>query len=389
MQEVDRLADQASVLALGRHAGLSAVGVAPAAVLQPARAVLQRRKAAGLAGEMQFTYRNPDRSTDPTMVLPGARSLIAGAWTYPVSTDSSDRPSTIPIGRVARYAWHDHYEDLRRALEVMAVALRAAGHRAVVVADANGLVDRNVAWLAGIGSYGKNANVLLPGAGSWVVLGAVVTDAELEPANEVVGDQCGSCTQCIDDCPTGAIVAPGVVDATRCLAWLVQADGWFPRQWRTALGDRIYGCDDCQEVCPPNRRPRSAESARAQEDLLAEDQTVVDITWLLTAPDQDILDRVGRWYIARRDVDNVRRSALVVLGNVATPDQAGIVELVRRYLRHRNPVLRGHAAWTAKRLGLDRLVDLVVDDPDPQVVEETEAEVEARFAASDWNVDRG
>src|SRR4029077_12823585 len=156
-----------------------------------------------------------------------------------------------PQGRVARYARDDHYAPLRAALWAVAHHLRRHGWRAVVFADDNSLVDREAAYLAGLGWYGKNANLLLPGRGSWFVLGLGVTDAPL-PTDTRVADGCGSCRRCLDGCPTGAIVAPGVVDARRCLAWLVQSPGVFPRDTRAALGNRLYGCDECQEGGPPN-----------------------------------------------------------------------------------------------------------------------------------------
>ncbi len=344
---------------------------------------------------MRFTYRNPDRSTDPRSVLPSARSIIVGAlgyghWQAPErgpsrSAAESDGPEP-PLGRVARYAWHDHYADLRDALGAMAEPLRAAGHKAVVVADTNGLVDRNAAWSAGLGWYGKNSNLLVPGAGSWFVLGAVVTNAELaRPADaSPEPDGCGPCTRCLDDCPTGAIVAPGIVDATRCLAWLVQADGWFPRRWRVALGNRIYGCDDCQDVCPPNRGAAGTVESSTDRPTADVDQVDVDLHWLLTADDAEILDRHGRWYIAERNVDNVRRSALVVLGNTAEPGGRLPQDLLQRYLEHTEPLLRGHAVWAARRLGLDRLASVAAQDPDPRVLAEFDGEVQARFAESDW-----
>jgi len=348
---------------------------------------------------MSFTYRNPDRSTDPRSVLPSARSIIVGAlgyghWRAPERGFSSSEPGADAqepaVGRVARYAWHDHYADLREALGVMAEPLRAAGHKAVVVADTNGLVDRNAAWSAGLGWYGKNSNLLMPGAGSWFVLGAVVTNAELAPpaGASPQPDGCGPCTRCLDDCPTGAIVAPGVVDATRCLAWLVQADGGFPRRWRTALGDRIYGCDDCQDVCPPNRGvtgPGEPIEMSATRPMAEAAQVDVDLDWLLTAEDDEVLDRHGRWYIAERNVDNVRRSALVVLGNTAKPGGRHPHDLLKRFLSHPEPVLRGHAVWAARRLGLDQLAGVAVDDPDPTVRAEFAGEVEARFMDSDWS----
>ncbi len=242
------LADAA--VAAGLDAGLVACGVASAEPMTDTRAVLEERKRAGLAATMEFTYRNPARSTDPGRIVAGAQALVVGAWRY--RTDSPCRPGAA-AGRVARYAWQDHYAALEGALDAAAEVFRAGGYTARVVADDNALVDRAVAHRAGLGWFGKNANILVPGHGSWVVLGAVVTDAPL-PVNEVpVADGCGPCRRCVDVCPTQAIVAPGVVDARRCLAWIVQAPGPIPLEFRTVLGDRIYGCDDCQEVCPPNR----------------------------------------------------------------------------------------------------------------------------------------
>ncbi len=355
----------AELVAIGRRAGLAEVGVAPARTLEPARTILHQRKAAGLAGDMQFTYRNPDRSTDPQRSVPGARSLVAGAWSYGRWRKPDPEPTTGPYGAVARYSWHEHYGDLEAALQPIADRLTRSGYRARIVADTNALVDRNVAWSAGIGWYGKNSNLLLPGRGSWFVLGAVVTDAELEPTGPPVNDGCGSCNQCIEDCPTDAIVAPGVVDATRCLAWIVQAGGSIPPAYREAIGDRLYGCDDCQDVCPPNR---SAEREQGEDGPLAMlERTMVDLCWLLTASDDDIAARHGRWYIAERNIDFVRRTALVVLGNVADPTDDGIVEILRRYLTGPQPLLRAHAVWAARRLGRADLLPDPADEPDPDV----------------------
>ncbi len=372
------------VLSVGRAAGLTSVGVAAADVLEPARTVLHLRKKRGLAGSMQFTYRNPDRSTSPETTLPGARSLVAGALSYAPwkapGSPSPDGQSSLPLhGRVARYAWRDHYGALSEALQPIADLLEGAGYRAKIVADSNALVDRNVAWSAGLGWYGKNSNLLLPGSGSWFVLGAVVTDAVLTPTGPPVADGCGSCRQCIDDCPTGAILAPGVVDANRCLAWLVQGPGPIPVEFRPAIGDRLYGCDDCQEVCPPNRAIDRSISHQTIEEA---DQANVDLVWVLTAGDDEILDRHGRWYIAGRDVDIIRRTALVAIGNVATPPDDQIAALIGRYLRHDEPMLRGHAVWAARRLGCTDQLSAVAADP--EVSGDMAAEVEPRFAPEAW-----
>jgi epoxyqueuosine reductase len=364
---------------LGRGAGLDAVGIAPATPLIRARRALEQRKAAGLHAGMAFTYRNPARSTTPSRALPGVRAIVVGAQRY--SAVPPPRPEASgPLGRVARYSWRDHYAELRRALDVVAAHLRDRGHRALVLVDDNALVDRETAYRAGIGWFGKNANLLLPGRGSWFVLGSVLTTAPLPAGAHVTPDGCGTCHRCLDACPTGAIIAPGVVDAGRCLAWLVQKPGTFPRAHREALGDRIYGCDDCQEVCPPNLRADRREASRLDRDVSRDvpadvpaDAPVaeawVPLLGLLEADDAALLARHGRWYIAQRDPRWLRRNALIALGNVGDPDDTTVVAALRRHLRHSDPTLRAHAVWAVRRLGREDLLD-GLDDRAPAVADE-------------------
>lgn len=334
---------------VGREAGLDAVGFAAATVFEGTRRDLTERRAAGLHGGMQFTYRNPERSTDPGRALEGARTLVVGARSYRRAAPTPDADG--PRARVAAYAWRDHYADLRAGLTAMADELAARGWQARVVADDNALVDREAAVRAGLGWYGKNANVLLPGRGSEVVLGTVVTDADLAEAvaaTEPVPDGCGPCRRCLDACPTGALVAPGVLDARRCLAWLVQAEGDFPVEYREALGDRLYGCDDCQDVCPVNRRGGADGRPPAEADAEAS----VDVLALLAATDDELLDRFGRWYVPRRDPRYLRRNALVVLGNSGRGDDPAVVAAVERYATGADDLLARHARWAAERLGV-------------------------------------
>jgi epoxyqueuosine reductase len=331
---------------IAASAGLDALGVASAEPFDDAHAILQERKQQGLHGGMQFTYRNPARSTDPARALPGARSLVVGALGYRHADPEAPRT---PSGAVARYARSDHYATLRTGLAAVAARLEADGHRARVLADDNALVDRAAAVRAGLGWYGKSANVLLADRGSWFVLGTVVTDAELTPSAPVA-DGCGPCTRCIDACPTGAIVAPGVVDARRCLAWLVQAEGSFPIEHRAALGARIYGCDDCQEVCPPNKVDERRRPPVAAD---GEEEAWVDLVALLRSTDDELLARHGRWYIPRRDARYLRRNALVALGNVgdaSNGDVRAVIDDARR--ADGDDLLREHADWAAARLGL-------------------------------------
>ena len=334
------------------------VEIATAEPFVEVRRHLEERKAEGLHGGMAFTYRRPDRSTDPAQALPDASALVVGARGYLSDREAAEAPPL--AGRVARYAWEDHYGHLKAGLAAVAAVLKDHGWRARVLADDNAMVDRAAAHRAGIGWWGKNANLLLPGAGSWFVLGGVVTDAPLRPSSAPVADQCGACRRCLDGCPTGAITAPGVVDARRCLSWLLQAEGPFPLEHRVALGDRIYGCDECQEVCPPNRR---APVRAASED----EAPWVELADLLDPDDDVVLARAGRWYIPKRDVRYVRRNALVVLGNVGDGGDAAVVELLERYGGDPDPLLRAHAAWAARRLGREDLLPPLDQERDPEV----------------------
>jgi epoxyqueuosine reductase len=372
--------------------GVTRIGVASADVMGRARAELLRRRDLGLHDGMQFTYKNPQRSTDPTQAVAGAQSVFVAALPYPAESDQPDTAPDVPA-RVARYAWTDHYEPLRAGLQAVALQLRKDGWRAVRFADDNSMVDREIAYRAGIGWFGKNANLLIPGAGSWFVLGSVVTTAPLPVTTVLAADGCGSCRRCLDGCPTGAIIEPGVVDAARCLAWLLQKPGIFPRQYRQALGNRIYGCDDCQEVCPPTVRIRSSsisptrsarQTAGAASAPLAggvrvsvpgtaamrELEPVIDALDLLDATDEQIIDRWGRWYITDRDPRWLRRNALIVVGNTVNGTEPSAAARARvrvtlgRYLADDDAVLRAHAVWAARMLSFDALLPATDADPD-------------------------
>ncbi len=374
------LLDQAQIgqysrhlLGVGRAAGLARVGIAPATVMTRAREAIVSRKQVGFSDTMQFTFRNPERSTDPTFSVEGARSLVVGAYSY-VTPTSDAKSSSAPqqlSARVARYAWADYYQQLRAALTEIADVLRGDGWRALVLADDNALVDRESAYLAGLGWYGKNSNLLIEGSGSFFVLGSVVTDAPLEANQELVTDSCGACRRCLDSCPTGAIIEPGVIDARKCLAWLIQKPGVFDWDFRVALGDRIYGCDDCQEVCPPTVRSRSGS-----ENSQVEVTPYRSLMFLLNASDSELLAAVKQWYIANRNPMWVRRNALIILGNIGDKGDASVREALSRYLAHGEPMLRAHAVWAAARLNLREMIPF--NDQSPEVIAELSRLPDAR-----------
>ncbi len=351
------------------NAGIDVLGVTTVEPFDEVRRSIEKRRSAGQHAGMSFTFRNPRRSTEPRRLLRDAASLVVGARAY---LEDSPAPPDETSARVARYAWRDHYADLRAGLDAGAEVLRSAGHRAVVVADQNALVDRAAAHRAGIGWWGRNSNLLVHGAGSWFVLGSIATDAVLPTDSTPAPDGCRTCTRCIDACPTGAIVADGVIDARRCLAWLVQSTGVFPRAHRIALHDRIYGCDDCQDVCPPGRRHLAGDETvvhlgrRPGVDATVPDAWV-PVLGLLQATDGELLDRFGRWYIPGREPRYLRRNALIVLGNIGDPADPDHRRVLHAHLSSPDPLLRAHAVWACARLGLDEFVASVADDPDPLV----------------------
>ncbi len=245
MSSVTSPVPAAALQELASSLGLDAVGAAAASAYADTERHIAERRERGLFGWLRFTMARPERSCHPERVLPGVRSVVAAARCY-----WADAPEPGPgEGRMPRYAWDDAYRDLRLRLERLGELL-GGEHRVLV--DENDHVDREAAVRAGVGFYGKNTMVITRAHGSWVVLGTILTTAEIEPS-EPLRAGCGSCTLCIDACPTDAIVEPGVLDATRCLSTWTQTAGPIPEDAMTALGDRVYGCDICQDVCPWNR----------------------------------------------------------------------------------------------------------------------------------------
>lgn len=379
--------------AIGLAAGLDVVRMTRAEPFTDTRVTLERRRAAGLHGGMAFTYKNPLRSTTPESTLAGARSLVVGARAYEsrVAEPPATSPSPLPHrGRVCRSATRDEYAQLRAGLGEIAGRLRSSGYHALVVADDNALVDRAAAHRAGIGWWGKNTLIILPGLGSWFVLGSVITDAVLVADPGPVADRCGPCTRCMPACPTGAIVAPGVLDARRCLAWLLEASGPIPRELRKAVGDRIYGCDECQVVCPPNRaaamrqerlgdsRPgpgrgpgRGRGPGPAPKLDCPDEAACPDLAAIVVADDAELMRRFGHFYLAGRDPNLLRRNALVALGNVADGTEPEVESALAAGLTHASALVRAHAVWAAGELGrFDLLAALTAGEQDPAVLDE-------------------
>jgi epoxyqueuosine reductase len=327
---------QAELSRLAVQLGLDAVGAAPAEPYEETERHIRERRARGLFARMRFTMAQPEVSCHPESLLPGARSVVSAALSY-----YADGPDAQPgEGRLPRYTWSDRYAELRKKLGQLGE--RMGGEYRVLV-DENQHVDREGASRAGVGFYGKNTLLITRRHGSWVVLGTVVTTAEIERSAPLDLD-CGSCTRCIDACPTGALDDPGVLDSTKCLSYWSQAPGAVPAEYREEMGSYVYGCDICQDVCPWNR---GTEKRRAGAGLPEDAEPVVSLVDWLEAADDDLRTRYDRLYFPRNDPRYLRRNALIAAGNSG---EVALVPAVEHWRESDDDLLREHAEWALERL---------------------------------------
>jgi epoxyqueuosine reductase len=325
--ELQRLADDL---------GLDVIGAAPAEPYHETEKSIQDRRARGLFADMRFTMAQPETSCHPERLLPGARTVVSAALCY--YAPEPDRPAG--YGRLPRYTWRDSYAELRRKLDRLGQEL---GGDYRVLVDENQHVDREAAARAGVGFYGKNTMLITRKYGSWVVLGTVITDVEIEHSAPLELD-CGSCTLCIEACPTGALDEPGVLDATKCLSYWTQASGPVPEPYRAELGAQVYGCDICQDVCPWNR---GVEKRRAHAELPEDAEPHVSLAEWLQRDGDELRKRYDRLFVPRNDARYLRRNALIALGNTGGPDDIGLADA---YTDDADPLVADHARWAADRI---------------------------------------
>ena len=363
--------------------GFSLVGFTPADPVEGAR-LHARWVALGYAGEMGYLGRNHDKRADPRLLVPGARSVVCLGMEYFQPT-----PPAGPLsGRIAAYARGDDYHDIlkKRLFELwddIAAAVgrpngRAPNGRALngrVYVDTAPVAERELAQRAGLGWRGKNTLLINKRRGSFFFLAEIVLDVELD-YDEPAVDHCGTCSRCLDACPTQAFPQPYVLDARRCISYLnIELKGPIPVESRSLMGDWILGCDVCQDVCPWNRRaaqapePAFAPRPGLERPALAE----------LMAMDREAFNRAFRRNPAKRPKRRgILRNAAVALGNSGDP--AAVPVLVRA-LADEEPLVRGHAAWGLGQLGGDAagraLGEALAGEADAYV----RGEIEAALAA--------
>ncbi|HKH30442.1 MAG TPA: tRNA epoxyqueuosine(34) reductase QueG [Gaiellaceae bacterium] len=319
---------------LGAELGLDVVGAASVAPYADTERHIRDRRARGLFADMRFTMARPEESCYPQTLLEGAHSVVSAALCY-----YADAPAPQPgEGRLPRYTWRDAYAQLREKLDALG---RSLGGEYRVLVDENQHVDREAAARAGVGFYGKNTLLITRRFGSWVVLGSLVTTAELDPTPPLDLD-CGSCRLCIDACPTDALAEAGTLDATRCLSYWTQTANDIPEAYREELGASVYGCDICQDVCPWNR---GIEKRRAEEPLPEGAEANVSLVEWLESDADELARRYERLFVPRKDGRFLKRNALVALGNAGRREDRTIAE---RYMT--DPMLKEYAQWACAKL---------------------------------------
>lgn len=334
------------VKAEAHRIGFDLVGIAPA-VSPGGVSHLNAWLASGFAGEMHYLERRRDAYSDPARVLEGVRSIIMLGLNY----KTPDPPALEPgEGRVARYAWTklDYHDILRDRLKLLADFLHTArpGCRTRGVVDTAPLLERDFARLAGLGWFGKNTMLINKRMGSWFFLAALLTDVELSPDQPHTTSHCGTCTRCLEACPTDAFPEPYVLDARKCISYLtIELRGRsIPEDLRTGLGDWAFGCDICQDVCPWNRKaPVTEDPALAPKT----DAHRVRLPELLAMSEDDFQHRYGATPLARPGREALLANVCIAAGNSGDVAEVETLDAARR---HDAPLVQNAAEWALRRL---------------------------------------
>ena len=369
--------------AYARSIGVTHLGIGDAGPFLEAEALLEKQAREGLYPD--FTERDIPARTRPRRLLPDARSIISIAVSYLTKEPHHPKAPGPPRGLVSRYAWgRDYHPILKEKLEAIVAFLERRTGRKVKYCsfvDTGPPLERAFAERAGIGWYGKNACIYVPGSGSWVFLAEIVTDVPLTPDPKVT-KECGSCDRCIRACPTGAIERPYWVNPKKCLSYITQMPGLIPKEYRKAMGRRLWGCDVCQIACPWNweAEPDGADEFRP----LLPGGGRPELIPLLTMTKSEFRKVFGPTAMSWRGKKIVQRNACICLGNIKDPAATG--PLADRLERDPAPYVRASAAWALGQIGTgpacDALLRAKEREQDPVVVREIHEALEEAGAAA-------
>ncbi|NIR50822.1 tRNA epoxyqueuosine(34) reductase QueG [candidate division KSB1 bacterium] len=327
--------------------GFDLVGIAPVEPV-PELSFYKEWVEAGYAGKMAYLTRNIEKRTDVTKVVPTARSVIACAMIYatdhPLSTEA-DNPKQ---GWISRYAWGDDYHDiLEKKLSQLFDFVRTESDEDVIgryYVDTGPVVDRVVAKYAGIGWFGKNTCILNQQKGSWFFLGEIITNLELE-YDDPVPDRCGTCNLCIEACPTDAILEPYVLDSRLCISYLtIELRDEIPVELRDQMGNHLFGCDICQDVCPWNRKsPKTHEPAFEPRDGLFKP----DLKGMARLSVDEFRETFRKSPVKRSKYKGFLRNVAVAMGNSEDPE---FLPVLQELEEHEEPLVAEHAKWAIDKI---------------------------------------
>ncbi len=335
-----RIREEASKL------GFFKVGIAPAGPL-PGAGRFEEWLRAGMHGEMAYLQAQADKRKNPGRVLEDARSIIVLAMNYHCGQNLCNDPL---LGRISRYAWGDDYhllmKDRLNCLKRF-IGSEVPGVRTLHYVDTGPVMEKDWGAETSLGWMGKHTNLITQEQGSWFFIGVILLDIELEydPSD---GDHCGTCVRCIQACPTKAIVAPYVVDARLCISYLtIELRGPIPRQLRPLIGNRIFGCDDCQEVCPWNRFAVNTSEEGFQP---REGNFMPELTALVQLTAGEFSRRFHRSPVRRAKRDGFVRNVTVALGNSRRQEA---LPALAHAIKDSSALVRAHAAWALGQIGTD------------------------------------
>ncbi|MFD2370322.1 tRNA epoxyqueuosine(34) reductase QueG [Brevibacillus sp. GCM10020057] len=338
-----------SIIAYAKEIGIDKIGFASADPFLELKQRLVEHREKGY--ESGFEEPDLEKRTDPGLLVEGARSLISIALAYPSKLEQP--PKSEPgayRGILCRAAWGtDYHHVLRDKLDKLAAFIRELepGARIESMVDTGALSDRAVAERAGIGYVGKNCALITKEFGSWVYLGELVTNLPL-PEDQPVEEGCGDCNICVDACPTGALVQGGQLNAQRCVAYLTQVKDFIPDEFRGKIGNRLYGCDTCQTVCPKNRRINMTHHAEFRPDPEIAKPLLLP---LLDMSNKEFKEKFGLSSSSWRGKKPIQRNAILALAHFK--DKTAVPQLIRLLENDPRPVIRGTAAWALGKIGGD------------------------------------
>lgn len=364
------------IISYSKEIGIDKIGFASASMFDELKNRLLAQQELGYASG--FEEPDIEKRVDPTLVVPKARSIISIALAYP--SKLKDAPKSTKEDRrgiFCRASWgQDYHTVLRDRLQKLETFIKEKVPAAILqsMVDTGELSDRAVAERAGIGWSGKNCAIITPEFGSYVYLGEMITDIPFPP-DKPIEDGCGTCNKCVDACPTGALVTGGQLNSQRCIAFLTQTKGFLAEEFRSKLGNRLYGCDTCQTVCPENKGKDFHFHPEMEPDPeLAKPK----LKPLLTMSNREFKEKFGHVSGSWRGKKPIQRNAIIALAHfkdqTAVPD---LIELIKNDVR---PVIRGTAAWVLGKIGdkeaLDILMNLREKEKDQEVIEEMSKGIE-------------